>query len=147
MSIADKLSYIQETKALIKDAIVSKGVQVSDTDSFRSYADKIGSIETSEEICIVPNGDNPKILLLGNSYDELGAKVYCGDVELGLDVEIVSSIDVSIVADYVVTYTVKDVNGNVCAEATRIVVVTDMTPPEITYSQKADEGNYYTAKR
>lgn len=45
-SIADKLTYLQETKTAIKNAIVSKGVEVSDTDSFRSYADKISSISS-----------------------------------------------------------------------------------------------------
>lgn len=45
-TIQDKLAYLEETKGLIKQAIVAKGVSVSDEDTFRSYADKIGSIET-----------------------------------------------------------------------------------------------------
>lgn len=45
-SIADKLIYLQETKTAIKNAIVAKGITVDDTDSFRSYADKIGSISS-----------------------------------------------------------------------------------------------------
>lgn len=45
MSIADKLNNIVETKSLIKQAIIDKGVQVSDSDNFRSYADKINSIK------------------------------------------------------------------------------------------------------
>lgn len=44
-SIADKLTYLQETKTAIKNAIVSKGIQVSDADSFRSYANKIDSLK------------------------------------------------------------------------------------------------------
>lgn len=40
-----KSSYLQETKRLIKEAIKTKGVAVSDTDTFRSYADKIKQIE------------------------------------------------------------------------------------------------------
>lgn len=43
--IATKLAYLNETKSLIKQAIIDKGVSISDTDSFRSYADKITSIE------------------------------------------------------------------------------------------------------
>ena len=43
-TIADKLLYLNETKTAIKDAIVAKGVTVADTDSFRSYADKIGQV-------------------------------------------------------------------------------------------------------
>lgn len=44
-SIADKLTYLQETKTAIKNAIVSKGVEVSDADTFRSYANKIDSLK------------------------------------------------------------------------------------------------------
>ena len=46
MSTADKMSYLLETKSQIKNAIVNKGIEVAETDSFRSYAEKIGSIET-----------------------------------------------------------------------------------------------------
>lgn len=47
-TITDKLNYLDETKTLIKNAIVSKGVSVSDSDTFRSYANKISSITTGE---------------------------------------------------------------------------------------------------
>lgn len=43
-SIADKLTYLNGTKTAIKEAIVAKGVTVTDTDTFRSYATKIGEI-------------------------------------------------------------------------------------------------------
>ena len=43
-TIAEKLSYLNDTKIAIKNAIVNKGVAVADTDTFRSYADKINSI-------------------------------------------------------------------------------------------------------
>lgn len=45
-TIADKLTYLNGTKTAIKDAIVAKGVAISDSDTFRSYADKIGQIES-----------------------------------------------------------------------------------------------------
>lgn len=44
MAIADKLTYLNETKQAIKQAIIDKGVEVTDTDTFRSYADKVGEI-------------------------------------------------------------------------------------------------------
>ena len=47
-SIADKLTYLQETKTAIKDAIVAKGVTIDDTDTFRSYANKIDSLKAKE---------------------------------------------------------------------------------------------------
>jgi len=42
--IADKLNYLQDTKNQIKEAIKGKGIEVSDIDTFRSYADKISEI-------------------------------------------------------------------------------------------------------
>lgn len=47
-TLADKLSYVNETKQQIKSAIVKKGVTVADTDTFRSYANKIASIVVSK---------------------------------------------------------------------------------------------------
>lgn len=44
-SIADKLSKLMETKSAIKSAITAKGVTVSDSDPFSSYAGKIAQIE------------------------------------------------------------------------------------------------------
>lgn len=41
---ADKLQALETTKGLIKDAIIDKGVAVSDDDTFRSYAQKISQI-------------------------------------------------------------------------------------------------------
>lgn len=46
MAIADKLNYLSETKSQIKEAIKGKGVEVSDDDTFRSYAGKIAQIQT-----------------------------------------------------------------------------------------------------
>lgn len=46
MSITNKLTYLEDTKTQIKEAIKAKGVEVSDTDTFRSYASKIGDIQT-----------------------------------------------------------------------------------------------------
>ena len=50
---ADKLEYLQGTKAAIKQAIVNKGVAVPDGTTFRAYAEKIGSIVK------VPSLSNP----------------------------------------------------------------------------------------
>lgn len=45
MATVEKLNYLLETKNQIKNAITAKGVSITDTDSFRSYASKIGQIE------------------------------------------------------------------------------------------------------
>ena len=51
---ADKLNYLLETKEAIKGAIKAKGVSVADSDTFRSYADKIGEIKSGSG-----GGDTP----------------------------------------------------------------------------------------
>lgn len=55
-TISDKLTYLEGTKSAIKDAIVAKGVAVSDSDTFRSYADKIGQISGGEVFDITKAG-------------------------------------------------------------------------------------------
>jgi len=44
--LQDNLAYLNETKDLIKQAIIDKEQPISDSDTFRSYADKIRAIET-----------------------------------------------------------------------------------------------------
>lgn len=46
--LQDNLNYIEDTKNLIKQAIISKGQSVSDNDTFRNYKDKILAIKTGE---------------------------------------------------------------------------------------------------
>lgn len=62
-TIAEKLTYLEGTKSAIKDAIIAKGVDVTDNDTFRSYAEKIEAIEgggscdsQEKEISITDNG-------------------------------------------------------------------------------------------
>ena len=45
----EQLDILKETKTQIKQSIINKGKEVSDVDSFRSYADKIDGIVTLEE--------------------------------------------------------------------------------------------------
>ena len=47
--LKDNLDYLEETKKQIKQAIINKGVEVSNNDTFRSYVDKINSIEVKGE--------------------------------------------------------------------------------------------------
>lgn len=44
-TITEKFAYLKETKALIKSALIEKGQTVSDTDTFRSYAEKVLAIQ------------------------------------------------------------------------------------------------------
>jgi len=43
-TVVEKLQYLSETKAAIKKVIKDKGIAVADSDTFRSYADKINAI-------------------------------------------------------------------------------------------------------
>ena len=43
---ADKLEYLNDTKALLKAAIINKGQEVTPSTPFREYANKINNIET-----------------------------------------------------------------------------------------------------
>ena len=48
-TIDSQLAYLEETKSLLKDAIINKGQNIQDTDTFRSYANKIDQISTLTE--------------------------------------------------------------------------------------------------
>ena len=48
-TINSQLVYLEETKLLLKDAIINKGQNIQDTDTFRSYANKIDQISTLAE--------------------------------------------------------------------------------------------------
>ena len=73
-SIADKLTYLQETKTAIKNAIVAKGVTIDDTDTFRSYADKIREISGGGGI-IPEIGKYPKHENYKSGYTIVGSDV------------------------------------------------------------------------
>jgi hypothetical protein len=73
-TIQENLDLLQSTKSAIKNAIIEKGVSVSDSDSFASYADKIGEIETGGTIQKAVVGSdvlvfNNNITTINDSYD------------------------------------------------------------------------------
>lgn len=74
-TIADKLNKLQDTKQAIKQAIIDKGVEVTDNDTFESYADKISSIQSgggTSDIKFQPNTLN----LSGDTSDVINATVF-----------------------------------------------------------------------
>lgn len=48
-TIADKLNYLNETKEDIKNALVEKGVTITENDTFRDYAGKINEISGASQ--------------------------------------------------------------------------------------------------
>lgn len=45
-TVTDKLNYLNETKQQIKQAIIDKGQNINDEDTFRSYVEKINNIDS-----------------------------------------------------------------------------------------------------
>ena len=62
-TIKQKLDYLEQTKELIRQAIIDKGVLVTEDATFRSYVEKIGNIETG--------GDIPIHLVTQEEYDAI----------------------------------------------------------------------------
>ena len=60
-TINEKLNYLSQTKENIKQAIKGKGVEITDSDSFRSYAEKIGAIKAGGDEILI---DAPTALVL-----------------------------------------------------------------------------------
>ena len=60
-TINEKLNYLLQTKENIKQAIKGKGVEIADSDSFRSYAEKIGTIKAGGDEILI---DAPTALVL-----------------------------------------------------------------------------------
>lgn len=93
MSVADKLSYLRTTKQEIRNAIETQGVSVSDSDTFRSYKDKIMQIATeSEKIWLFNTNDatpafNSDILGSYNTFAQMGNsrvwRIYQGTINCG----------------------------------------------------------------
>ena len=69
MSTADKLNKLLETKQAIKQAIIDKGVDVSDNTVFAEYPAKINAIEGANDIDLsnyVTKDELPPIRVIGN---------------------------------------------------------------------------------
>lgn len=63
-TVSDKINYLNGTKNAIKNAIVAKGVSIGNSDTFRSYAQKIGLIQTSSS----EDGGTDINLILSGQY-------------------------------------------------------------------------------
>lgn len=68
MSILDKLTYLSDTKDLIRQAIIAKGISVAESDTFRSYAEKIAAISTGGSGGEI-TGTTPKTVTLAEACE------------------------------------------------------------------------------
>lgn len=76
----EKLNYLLETKEAIKGAIEAKGVSVGDSDTFRSFADKVASIKVSAPMKDVNFFDFDGTILYSYGRDEFLALTALPDV-------------------------------------------------------------------
>lgn len=73
-TIAEKLNYLNTTKTNIKNAIIEKGVEVSDSDTFRDYATKIADISSGSgpsEITLLQNTRELSATNVGNTITKV----------------------------------------------------------------------------
>lgn len=61
MGLVQKLNYLLSTKEAIKEAIINKKVEVDDSDTFRSYADKINDININQGISTESSVQSPNV--------------------------------------------------------------------------------------
>ena len=61
MGLVQKLNYLLGTKEAIKEAIVNKKVEIDDSDTFRSYADKINGININQGITTESSVQTPNV--------------------------------------------------------------------------------------
>ncbi len=85
-TIKEKLDYLNETKNLMKEALIEKGQEVKEEDTFRSYVDKIKNIKGG--IIRNPDGDHiygvKHLLYSKKSYESTWIRT---DDSIGLFVE------------------------------------------------------------
>jgi hypothetical protein len=97
MSLSEKFEYLIETKRLIKEAIKAKGVAVSDNDTFRSYATKIGNIQGGDITTTTHSANLTEYVSgtdLGNGFTlyltdgtaVAGSETISGETYTGLDI-------------------------------------------------------------
>ena len=98
---------------------------------------------------ITLTGESTVTIEVGSTYTDAGATAtdnYDGDITSSIVT--VSTVDVTTVGTYTLTYNVTDANGNVAVEVTRTVNVVDTTVPVITLTGDAtvniEVGSTYT---
>lgn len=127
-TLADKLNYLNETKKQIKTALQEKGVEVLNTDPFRSYANKISEMSSGfENVTDVIshgteyNGTNPKT---NDCTFPAGYKTAFLDIViLSANANTISDITISgtgvTVTEKLSTYLGKKINGQVTVYTNR----------------------------
>ena len=89
-TIRQQLDYLEETKQLIKEAIIEKGQEISSIDTFRSYVDKIYSISNGGHVYYIPELQHDlsddyieQVVTLDILKTDIKVSLEAGDIILG----------------------------------------------------------------
>lgn len=99
-STENKLKYLNETKTKIKEAIVAQGQTIEDSDTFRSYVDKIKSIKT-----LTPIHDFTDVEIFDNNFMGVDRVAYTKNTTID---NLIKTINVG---DYILSKIQKDLPG------------------------------------
>jgi len=115
-TIAEQLTSLANTKTAIKDAIVAKGVAVSDSDTFRSYADKIGQIESG--------GGSASATKLGVSIDNMIGDVDANGVLQSPSVPFeIKAVGVKVIGAYAMQYKFRGLSNATSADFSSVETI------------------------
>lgn len=89
-TIRQQLDYLEETKQLIKEAIIEKGQEISSIDTFRSYVDKIYNISNGGHVYYIPELQHDlsddyidQVVTLDILKTDIKVSLEAGDIILG----------------------------------------------------------------
>lgn len=89
-TIRQQLDYLEETKQLIKEAIIEKGQEISSLDTFRSYVDKIYNISNGGHVYYIPELQHDlsddyieQVVTLDILKTDIKVSLEAGDIILG----------------------------------------------------------------
>lgn len=141
----DKLNKLIETKEAIKAALSNKGVSITDTDTFYSYAEKINSIpsvnyETVNLTLLDVENNNLSGVTVTLYYNnsEIKQYTYTGN---SLSIKIPEYINYTIKFDAENIYFNEEINGIALSNNTRELTVYGIITGLYIYSI---DGNFYT---
>lgn len=85
------MNYLQETKEQIKNAIIEKGIEITEADTFRSYASKINSINSGIDINAIIEAYQAKGVVDAGDFVKFIHKYKAGSGEVSEDTVLINN--------------------------------------------------------